>query len=103
MRRRWEADATGRASPRVAIGVLLAGVGYWLTSWYHYGRIRPATGSDELLDRFMPVYEVRERHETRVKAPAQVTFAAARALELGPVARDPRHLPRPRAAHALDR
>ena len=31
----------------------------------------------------MPAYDVRERHETRVKAPAEVTFTAARALELG--------------------
>jgi hypothetical protein len=42
-----------------------------------------AAAGDELLDRFMPACEVRERHETRVKAPADVTFAAARAVELG--------------------
>jgi len=32
---------------------------------------------DDLLDRFMPHYEVVERHRIRVSAPADVTFAAA--------------------------
>jgi hypothetical protein len=32
---------------------------------------------DDLLDRFMPHYEVVERHRIRVSAPAEVTFAAA--------------------------
>ena len=68
---------------RVAFGALLAGVGYVAATWYRYGLTRPAAGGDELLDRYMPAYDVRERHETRVKAPAEVTFAAARALELG--------------------
>ena len=36
----------------------------------------------DLLDRFLPVYQVDERHETGVAAPADVTFAAARALDL---------------------
>jgi hypothetical protein len=35
-----------------------------------------------MLDRFMPDYEVAERHETRVRAPASVTWDAARALDL---------------------
>jgi hypothetical protein len=34
------------------------------------------------LDHFMPAWDVRERHETRVKAPVDVTYAAARALDL---------------------
>lgn len=51
-------------------------------TWYRYGRTRPAAGGDVLLDRYMPAYDVRERHETRVKATAEATFAAARALEL---------------------
>jgi hypothetical protein len=67
---------------RIALGVLLAGAGYMAAIWYRYGRTRPMAGGDDLLDRFMPLHEVRERHEIRVKAPAEVTFAAARALEL---------------------
>jgi hypothetical protein len=34
------------------------------------------------LDRFIPAWEVRERHQTVVAAPAEVTWAAARALDL---------------------
>jgi hypothetical protein len=70
---------------RVALGAsaaLLAGAGYMATTWYRYGRTRAVPIGDELLDRFMPVYEVRERHQTRVRAPVEATFAAARALEL---------------------
>ena len=71
----------GRLVARGAAAALLAGAGYGVATWYRYGRIKPSRG-DELLDRFMPVYEVRERHQTRVKAPASVTFEAARGLEL---------------------
>lgn len=72
----------GRMVKRGAAAALLAAAGYGAAAWYRYGRIGPAGKGDELLDRFMPAYEVRERHETRVKAPASVTFAAARGLEL---------------------
>lgn len=72
----------GRLVARTAAAALLAGAGYGAAAWYRYGRVKPGGRGDELLDRFMPQYEVRERHETRVKAPASVTFAAARGLEL---------------------
>jgi hypothetical protein len=71
--------------PRIALGAsaaLLAGAGYMAATWYRYGRTRAVTGEDEVLDRFMPVCEVRERHQTRIRAPVEVTFAAARGLEL---------------------
>ena len=38
--------------------------------------------TDPILDRFMPDYEVRERHEIRVAAPVADTYAAARALDI---------------------
>jgi hypothetical protein len=34
------------------------------------------------LDRYLPTYDVSERHETGVKAPVSVTYAAARELDL---------------------
>ena len=37
---------------------------------------------DELLDRFMPVFEVAERHHIAVAAPAATTFAAAAEMDL---------------------
>jgi len=46
------------------------------------GRTVTAGGPDPLLDRFMTRYEVRERHEIEVPAPAEVTYAAALALDL---------------------
>src|SRR5688500_7959135 len=61
---------------------LLAAMGYGLTTWYRYGRASRTGAADELLDRFLPEYDVRERHETLVSAPAPDTFEAAKALEL---------------------
>ncbi len=37
---------------------------------------------DPLLDRFMPSYDVAERHHVRVAAPSAVTLAAAREVKL---------------------
>ena len=53
-------------------------------TWFRYGH-PPRGGSDErdeFLDRFMPDYEVVERHHIRVCAPAPVTLAAAREQNL---------------------
>jgi hypothetical protein len=53
-------------------------------SWYRYGHVRDTAAAerDELLDRYMPEYEVVERHRTYVAAPAAVTLAAAGEQEL---------------------
>ena len=60
---------------------LLAATGYGAATWYRYGRApRRATG-DELLDRFMPTFDVREHHEATVRAPAAATYASARELD----------------------
>jgi hypothetical protein len=77
---------------RPTIRVLAAGAGatagaysvYAGVTWYRYGHL-PPTGPDEvdaLLDTFMPVYEVVERHHIRVDAPPAVTLAAAREQDL---------------------
>jgi len=52
---------------------------YAAATWLRYGRARrsPSGDDDSLLYLFMPICEVDERHETRVLAPANVTFAAA--------------------------
>jgi hypothetical protein len=44
---------------------------------------------DALLDRFMPAYDVVERHRVSVAAPAEITFEAAREMDLlqSPIAR----------------
>lgn len=45
-------------------------------------RARADTSRDVLLDRFMPVYDIVERHHIRIDAPAAVAFAAARDQDL---------------------
>jgi hypothetical protein len=67
-------------------GAVLAGAyaAYAGTAWLRYGHVQPATGDDvdPLLDRFMPAFEVAERHRARVKAPADIAFAAACEVDL---------------------
>ncbi len=72
-------------SARILAGVAAvgaaAGLGFLARTWYRYGRVSDRF-ADPLLDRFMPVCEVAERHEIRVAAPAEVTYAAAMNLDL---------------------
>src|SRR5678815_3434117 len=77
---------TSRRAWRVVGGgvgaVTLLGLGYVATRWLRYGHVRKRRGPATLLDRFLPECEVLERHQTRVAAPADVTFAAAREMSL---------------------
>jgi hypothetical protein len=66
-----------------AAAAALLGLGYVGVTWLRYGKQTSRNGRrDPLLDRFMPTYEVQERHETKVAAPAEVTYAVARELNL---------------------
>jgi hypothetical protein len=61
--------------------VVAAYAGFAAMTWLRYGEDPHAAPDDErdvLLDRFMPLYEVVERHHVRVAAPADVTLAAAK-------------------------
>jgi hypothetical protein len=76
--------STGRA---LAYGAGIAAgayATYAATTWLRYGHARPAAGgdADPLLDRFMPAYEVAERHTAYVKAPPDITFAASCDVDL---------------------
>ena len=53
-------------------------------TWTRFGRpVRPSGDeSDELLDRFIPTYDVVERHHIEADAPAAVTLETARRLDL---------------------
>jgi hypothetical protein len=69
---------------------LLGFGGYAAAAWARYGHANPRRHPrDELLDRFMPEPEVDEYHHLKVHAPAAVTFAAARQMDLqaSPVAK----------------
>jgi hypothetical protein len=72
----WLAVAAGLAAGAYAA---YAGV-----AWWRYGRASPPTPEegDPVLDRFMPAYEVVERHSIRIAAPAAVILAAARDFDL---------------------
>lgn len=50
---------------------------YAEVAWAGYGRLQVDRRPDTIVDRFMPQYEIAERHEIRVRAPANVTYAAA--------------------------
>jgi len=74
---RWLAGGVGLAAASYAA--------YAGLTWSRYGHPRrpsAAEGADALLDRFMPDYEVAERHPILVAAPADVTFAAAADMDL---------------------
>jgi hypothetical protein len=66
--------AAGFAAAAAAYGAYVG------IAWFRYGVPAPpaADERDPLLDRFMPVYEIVERHQIRVAAPAAVTLDAAR-------------------------
>ena len=77
-----------RASAKwLAAGVGVAGAAYGAyvgLTWYRYGEAARSgpEEQDPLLDRFMPSYDVAERHHVRVAAPSAVTLAAARDVKL---------------------
>ncbi len=63
-----------------ALGIAAGAYGTWVgVTWLQYGQSAPADAdnADPLLDQFMPVYDVAERHHIQVAAPAEITFAAA--------------------------
>ena len=75
------------AARRLAFGFGAATATYGAyvgTTWYRYGNPKaPAPDErDPLLDRFMPEYEIVERHHVRIAAPAAVTLDVARELDM---------------------
>jgi len=72
-----------RAALKSAIGLLAVGsgayAGYVGVTWLRYGHpaLPGPDDADPLLDRFMPAYDVAERHHINIAAPPDVTFAAA--------------------------
>ena len=70
--------ATGAGAAVGTYGLLAA------TAWLRYGHASAprADERDDLLERFMPRYDVVERHRIRVAAPAHVTLEAAKQQDL---------------------
>jgi hypothetical protein len=68
-----------------AAGVAAVGYGGLVTiAWLRYGHAAPpsADDADALLDRFMPAYDIVERHRVPVAAPAATTFASAAEVDI---------------------
>ena len=80
---RWLSMSAGVAAAAYAT---YAGV-----TWLRYGQASPPApeNQDLLLDRFMPAYDIAERHHIRVAAPAEITFTTACKTDLqqSPIAR----------------
>ena len=77
--------AAGRWSAAI-VGAAAAGyAGYIATAWLQYGNARAPRPEevDSLLERFMPRYEVVDRHQIAIAAPAGVVLTAAREMRLG--------------------
>jgi hypothetical protein len=78
----------GIAAGGIAAGAALAALGYAAlagSAWTHYGhatRARRKDDEDKVLDGFMPLYDIVERHRIHVAAPAEVTFGTARDLDM---------------------
>jgi len=73
---RWSAAGAGLAAAGYAA--------YVGATWARYGRPAPPLPDehDELLDRFLPAYDVVDRHHLHVAAPAAVTLASAMEVDL---------------------
>jgi hypothetical protein len=87
--RRQPAGPTVRQVAAFLVAAMtLAFLGYatWAAvAWSRYGQPggdAAAATRDPLLDQFIPVYEVAEHHQIRVAAPAEITLAAAREVDL---------------------
>src|SRR5207247_779225 len=95
--RAFDTPATPIAAPKEEESAMvtrhhIASVGRWLSAgagiaaasyatlvaitWYRYGYVTHQAGgedTDALLDNFMPTYDVSERHQVRIAAPAAIT------------------------------
>ena len=73
---RWGAAGAGVAAGAYGTHVV--------RTWLRYGQVPTPTAedADPLLDRFMPAYDIVERHHTYIGAPAAVTLAAAGDMNL---------------------
>lgn len=72
---KWAATSLGLAAGAYA--------GYAGVTWMRYGHPASASAGDRdpLLDRFMPIYEIVERHHVRVSAPLELNPAVVQHQE----------------------
>ncbi len=82
---RSRATRIARAVAVVVVVLVAPYLAYVSAAWLRFGHpvVPAATREMQPMDRYMPTYEVREVHETRVAAPPAAAFAAACAFDLG--------------------
>jgi hypothetical protein len=65
----------------LAGAAIIAYLGYVAATWWEYGLHVGYPNLDPLLDRFIPDWEVAERHEAEVEAPIDLTWLAFRTVD----------------------
>jgi hypothetical protein len=80
------ASSNGKWLLRVAGAMAGSYTAYVVTTWFRYGKTSSAGTHyhdvEPLADRYLPEYDVVERHQVRVKAPAAITYQAACSMDL---------------------
>jgi hypothetical protein len=72
----------GYGGAAAGAGLLSYGA-YSVVAWARYGHAHPERRPrDDLLDQFIPEPEVDEYHQLTVNAPAPITFAVAKDMDL---------------------
>jgi hypothetical protein len=66
----------------LVVGPVVGWAAYAGVTWLRFGREPAHGGADPLMERYMPRYDIAEVHRTSVAAPAEVTLAAAREMDL---------------------
>ena len=77
--------STGRGLAYATAFAAAAYASYVGYTWLRFGQVTEAATPEEqdaLLDRFIPVYDIVERHNVHVGAPPDIVFAAACDLDL---------------------
>lgn len=77
-----EAVMRARTVIKGGAAMALLAAGYSALTYYRYGRVSGIGPVNPLLDPFMPRFDVREHHEAKVLAPADLTWASVRELDL---------------------
>lgn len=78
-----------RVGTAAAAAAVLGWPAWAAVAWARYGHVGRSATRDPLVDRYLPAYEVAETHETRVAAPASLTYAVAMGttMQASPVVR----------------
>jgi hypothetical protein len=82
VRARGGADYRFHRCPKWATRLIIQAIHFIMQRKQLIGIARRAEDEDQLLDRFVPVYEMAERHHISVAAPPATTLAAAREMDL---------------------